>query len=157
MTSAEETLQLEIFLFLQKVAYCLFVCLFFSLEVTMNRSYKILTKINQNQMNNARDFSRVELLQIMDPKRSESTEFLFYAFPGRINSPAVNRKRFETIIEVKRQTYTPNKKEFGSLDPSNGIYSDPLTWTLKQAAEIARLRFSENSKETLEKNAILNL
>lgn len=30
---------------------------------------------------------------------------------------------------------TPNKKEVGSSEPSSGIYSDPLTWTLKQATE----------------------
>lgn len=33
---------------------------------------------------------------------------------------------------------TPNKKEVGSSEPSSGIYSDPLTWTLKQATERAQ-------------------
>ena len=28
-----------------------------------------------------------------------------------------------------------NKKEVGSSDPSSGIYSDPLSWTLEQATK----------------------
>ena len=35
---------------------------------------------------------------------------------------------------------TPNKKELGSLDPRSGMYSDPLTRTLKHAATKTNIR-----------------
>ncbi|KAL2559421.1 hypothetical protein Fot_04160 [Forsythia ovata] len=44
------------------------------------------------------------------------------------------REVFRRYVLHRSMSSSPNKGKLASADPRSGIYSDPLTWTLKQAA-----------------------